>query len=176
MVTFSDEDLTDPSSDERSTRDQDTAIHHPRAVKRPRADTPPAAKAPSKRSCTVKLAAKPVVVATKAETHSSQPVQSSTKKEHCSGDDMGMDVINSPESEDADGSDDEDEFMGGNGDQFRGRKKAVSPPYVRSVEKQKEAVDKAASLRTSSVILCLGNDIPVTYEPLDDPLEDDELF
>ena len=174
-VTFSDEDLTDPPSDEKSTRDQATAIHPHRAVKRPRADTPPAAKAPSKRSRREKFAAKPKAVTMNVGTRSARPAQSSTKnKEHRSGD--GMDISDPPESEDTDGSDDEDEVMGGNGDQFRGSEKAATPPRGRSVGKGKAAVIKTASLRTPSAILSLGKDIPVKYEPLSNPLQEDELF
>ena len=175
-VTFSEEELTELSGDDTSTTDEDTAVRRHGAVKRPRADTPPAAKAPSKRSRTVKSAAKPKAVTTTVGTRPPRPVRSSTKKkERRPSDDM--DISNPPESEDEDRGNDEDEVMGENDGQFQGGEKAASPPHGRSIGKGKgkAAADKAPSLHAPAIV-CLGKDIPVTYEPLGDPLEEDELF
>jgi hypothetical protein len=179
-VTFSDEDLTDPSSDDdaftnASTKGQGTTVRHHGAAKRPRADTPPAAKAPSKRSRTVKSAAKLKAVTANVGTHPPRLAQpSTTKNERRRSDDM--DISNPPESEDEDRGDDKDEVMGENDDLFRGSEKAASPPRGRSVGKGKAASDKTPSLRTPPATVHLGKDIPFTYKPLGDPLEGDELF
>lgn len=174
-VTFSDEELTESSGDDTSTKDQDTAVRGHRAAKRPRADTPPAAKVPSKRSRTAKPEAESKAVTTNVGTRSPPPAQSSTKKnERRLGDDM--DISDPAESEDEDGGGDEDEVMGEIDDQFRGSEKATSPPRGRSVGKGKTAANKTPSLHTPRAIVHLGKDIPVTYEPLGDPLEEDELF
>ncbi len=162
-----DEDLSDPPDNETNS-DQDTAIHHRRAEKRPRAGSSPAAKAPSKRFRGVKSAAKPKAVMTNIGTRPPRPAQSSIKtKEHRSRDDMEISSDDDPESEDGEGSNNE-EVMGGHGNEFRGSKKAANPLRGRFV-----AGNKIPSLRTT---LCLGNDTPVTYEPLGDPLEEGELF
>ena len=174
-VTFSDEELTDLSSDDTSTRDQDTAVRRHGAAKRPRADTLLAAKAPSKRSRTVKAEVESKAVTTNVRTRLPPPAQSSTKKnERRLSDDM--DLSGPPESEDEDGGDDEDEVMGENDDQFRGSEKATSPPCGRSVGKGKAAANKIPTLQTPPAIVHLGKDFPVTYEPLSDSLEEDELF
>jgi hypothetical protein len=174
-VTFSDEELSDPSGDDTSTRDQDTTVRRHGAAKRPRANTPPAAKIPSKRRRTVKPEAESKAVTTNVGTRPPPPAQSSTKKyKPRLGDDM--DISDLLESEDKDGSDDEDEVMGENDDLFRGSEKATSPPHGRSVGKAKAAANKTPSLHTPPAIVHLGKDIPVTYEPLGDPLEEDELF
>ena len=165
-----DEGLSDPSSDE-TNRDQDTAIHHHMTVKRPRADSSPAAKAASKRRCSVKSAAKPKVVMTNVGARPPRPTQSSKQDSSC--DDMDIDSDDDPESEDGDRCNDEDKVIGQDGDCS---KRAASPMRGKSVGKWKAAVSKLPSLRTPSAALCLGKDIPAIYEPLDDPLAEDELF
>jgi hypothetical protein len=162
------------SGDDASTGDQDTAVRRHGAAKRPRADTPPAEKAPSKRSRTVKSEAKAKAVTRNARTRPPRHAQSSSNKnERRLGDDS--DIDGPPESEDEDGGVDEDVVMGENDDQFRGNEKLANPPRGRFA-KLDTAVNKLPPLRTPPAIVHLGKDIPVTYEPLGDPLEEDELF
>jgi hypothetical protein len=89
---------------------------------------------------------------------------------------MDIDSDDGPESEDGDGCNNEDKVIGRDGDQFQGSKRAASPTGGKSVGKWKAAVNKLPSLRTPSAALCLGKDIPAIYEPLGDPLAEDELF
>jgi hypothetical protein len=91
----------------------------------------------------------------------------------------GMDIGSSDgvESEHGEGSSDEDKER--NGDKFGGNEKA-GPVRGRSIGKRKgkgkAAVHKVPSPHTTSAILCLGKDIPAAYEPLGDPIEEDELL
>lgn len=165
-----DEDLSDPPSNETNS-DQDTAIHHHRVEKRLRADSSPAAKAPPKRRRGVKSAAKPKAVTANRGIRPPRPAQSSIKtKERRSHDDMDISLDDGPESEEGEGSNDE-EVMGGQGNEFRGSKKAANPLHGRFV-----AGNQIPSLHAPSATVRLGNDFPATYEPLGDPLEGDELF
>jgi hypothetical protein len=163
------EDISDPPDDsESSDGNPDTAVQRHQTAKRLRATSSPVAKSLKRRRTTTSVVKETAATG----SHPPRPAQSSNRSKKMELDSLADDM----DARADDGPESEDEVMAGSDDELGGGEKAASPPRRGSVRKGKATVGNVPSSSTPSSILSLGKDIPITYAPLGDPLEEDELF